>query len=68
MHRQLVLLGLFYASSGSFKDAEILYLEAIKKMENEGNRCFSLVMAKNLYGRMLLRDTARKEQAMEHLK
>ena len=67
MDRQLILLGLHYASQGETKTAEYIYLEAIHKLEREENRCFSLVMAKNLYARMLLRDKQRQEEAYMHL-
>jgi len=36
-------------------------------MEEEENRCFSLVMAKNMYGRLLIRDPKRKEAGVLHL-
>ena len=67
MDRQLILLGLHYASQGQTKDAEYIYQEAIRKLEAEGNRCFSLVMAKHLYGRLLIRDKSRQDLARTHL-
>ena len=37
-------------------------------MESQSHRCFSLVMAKNMYGRLLLKDPARQKQAAVHLR
>ena len=36
-----------------------LYRQAIEKMEKENDKCYSLVMAKNFYGRLLMRDPQR---------
>ena len=67
MHRQLTLLGLFYASSNKLKEAEDLYTQAILKLENENNRCWSLVMAKFMLGRLLSQNPERKAEGLAHL-
>lgn len=68
MERHLVLLGLFYAANGKHTTAEGLYREAISKLEGDYNLCYSLVMAKNLYGRLLLKDPKRGNEATRQLK
>ena len=67
MERHLVLLGLFYASKGQFQQAEGLYAQAIDKMQKDNNRCFTLVMAKSLLGKMLMA-SGRSKEAVQHLK
>ena len=66
MDRQLILLGLFYASNGDLKSAQSLYLQAINKMEKDKNQCFSLVMAKNLYGRLLMGHPKLQKEGILH--
>ena len=56
IEKHLILLALFYASKNNFGIADSLYRQAIEKMEKENDKCYSLVMAKNLYGRLLMRD------------
>ena len=67
MERHLVLLALYYASFSKPKEAESLFLEAISKMEKDKNLCYSLLMAKNMYGRFLMRDPERQEEAKKQI-
>lgn len=67
LDRFLILLGLFYATNNKVNTAEQLYTEAIKKMEKAQQINYSLLMAKNLLGRLLSRDDGRKEDAFRHL-
>ena len=57
----------FYAINNKVNTAEQLYTEAIKKMEKTQQINYSLLMAKNLLGRLLSRDDGRKEDAFCHL-
>mmetsp|Transcript_5565 Transcript_5565/g.9547 ORF Transcript_5565/g.9547 Transcript_5565/m.9547 type:complete len:82 (+) Transcript_5565:1298-1543(+) len=68
IERQLILLGLYNSSLGKSRDAEVLYRQAIEKMEREKNFCYTLMMAKNLYGRLLLRDPKRKQEGFDQIK
>lgn len=68
MERHLILLGLFYAANGKTTIAEGLYRQAIFKLESDNNLCYSLVMGKNLYGRLLLNDNKRETEALSHIK
>jgi len=51
--RHLVMLGLFYSSRGKKMMAEGLYRQVLSKKEDE-KYSYTLVMALNFYGRMLL--------------
>lgn len=68
MDRHLILLGLFYAANGENKTAEGLYRDAIAKMDKESSFNYSMVMAKSMYGRLLMRDPKREKEAIDHLK
>ena len=66
MERCLTLLGLFYSSLNKVSLAEALYTEAITKLESNSEMTYTLVLAKNLLGRLLLRSD-RKDKGMLHL-
>ncbi|CDW84277.1 UNKNOWN [Stylonychia lemnae] len=63
--RHLILLGLFYASSGDTKTAEMLYGQALEKMQ--GDISFTKVMGMNLYGRLLIKNKKREQEATKYL-
>ena len=59
MDRFLVLLGLFYATQNKGATALQLYSQAIGNLEKRNDINCTLVMAKNLVGRLLLKDKNR---------
>lgn len=65
--RHLVMLGLFYASRNKKMMAEGLYRQVLSKNENE-KYSYTLVMALNFYGRMLLSNPKRSTETTEYLK
>lgn len=67
LDRFLILLGLFYATNNKVNIAEQLYTESIMKLEKAQQINYSLLMAKNLLGRLLARDEKRKADAYQHL-
>ena len=68
MDRSLLLLGLFYASNGKPNSAEQLYTQAILKLEKKQDMSYTLMMGKNLLGRLLLASgEKRKDEAHQHL-
>lgn len=61
MNRHLILFGLFMASNNRPMVAEGLYRQAIDKIGDE--KSYSLVMALNFYGRMILKNPKREKEA-----
>lgn len=64
--RHLILLGLFYASNGKNMTAEGLYGQALEKMKDQTT--YTKVMGMNLYGRLLMKNRMREQEATKILK
>ena len=65
--RHLILLGLFYASNGKNMMAEGLYGQALEKMEDQ-QPSYTKVMGMNLYGRLIMKNRMREQEAARILK
>ena len=64
--RHLILLGLFYASNGKNMTAEGLYGQALEKMKDQVS--YTKVMGMNLYGRLIMKNRMREQEAAKILK
>lgn len=71
MDRQLITVAMFNASHGELKVAEELLEQVLQKAENDKSTdavSYNLVLALNLYGRVLSQNPKRKGEAMDYLK
>jgi len=66
--RFVILLGLFYASNNKANTAQMLYSEFAMKSEKQGQINYTLVMALNLLGRLLLKDPEQQLDACKYLR
>ena len=65
------MLALFYATRDKKMIAEGLYRQVLDKLEYDSSSTsinYNLVMALNFYGRMLLTNPKREQEAKEYLK
>lgn len=63
----MILLGLFYASNGKNMMAEGLYSQALEKLDNQPPS-YTKVMGMNLYGRLIMKNRMREQEAARLLK